>query len=52
MLTAVSLEGDVVVLGPTNIGSLPATQEGPDKNWNARLMARKGFLFRMILAER
>ena len=37
---------------PTNIGSLPATQEEPNKNWNVRLMAKKWFLFWVISAGR
>ena len=40
------------MLPPTNTGSLPATQEGPNENWNARLMARKGFLFQVTSAGR
>ena len=41
-----------MLLAPRNIGSLPATQEGPNKNWNTRLMARKRFLFQITSVER
>lgn len=33
-----------IVLLATSTGSLPAMQEGPNKNWRARLMARRKFI--------
>ena len=45
-----SMGSELPLLVPTNIDSLPAIQEGPNKNWKTRHMARKEFLFRMVSA--
>ena len=42
----------LILILAVNIGSLHTTQEGPNKDWNTRLMARKGFLFRVTSARR